>query len=72
MNSVYTCTSFAGHYPVGVAAVIVAANPQRAADLLNYALIEKKLDGDVKPEDMIKLCNTPDGESGKILNDGNY
>jgi hypothetical protein len=43
-----------------------------AADVLNYALIEKKLTGDVKPEDMVKLCDTPDGERGNILNDGDY
>lgn len=72
MNSVYTCTSFKGYCPVGVAAVIVAETPERAADVLNYSLIEKGLTGDVKPEDMVKLCDTPDGERGKILCDGNY
>ena len=72
MNSVYTCTKFKGFYPVGVAAVIVAANPERAAELLNYALIEKVLAGDVRPEDMIRLCATPNDERVKILCDGNY
>ena len=72
MNNVYTCTGFSGFWPVGTAAVIVAASPERAAEILNYALIEKKLAGGVKPEEMFKLCETPDGERCKILCDGDY
>jgi len=65
----YTCTTFTGHYPVGVAAVVRALTPRTAASRLNRELIRGGLPGDAKTEDMVEL---EDDETVRILADGNY
>lgn len=68
---VYTCTYHDGHYPVGVASVIVANNLTEAHDLLDDELEKFGL----KPwiESNYRLwavdLTKPNAE---ILNDGNY
>lgn len=69
---VFTSTSFKGHWPVGVSAIIVARNKARALELLNYALEAAGLQQDnvltAKDLDEVKT----DVESCEILQDGNY
>ena len=68
--NVYTCTSFKGHWPTGVAAVIVAKNEEQAAALLEEELatvgLRQKLD--VSQFEDISV-NSP---RAYILVDGNY
>jgi len=66
---IFTCTGFKGHYPVGTAAVVRAANQAEAADKLNAELISIGLHGGVSPEAMIQFTNKTDVA---ILCDGNY
>ena len=64
---VWTNNQFKGLWPVGTAAVVVAANPIRAATLLNEALVEMGLEPTARVDDMkpvktskecvIILCN---------------
>lgn len=67
---IYTCTKFTGHYPVGVAAVIAANNPEEALASLNLALVGAGLSGDAKLEDIRHFDHQTTYVS--ILNDGNY
>jgi hypothetical protein len=67
---VWTCTNFEGVYPTGVAAVIVADNAARAAQLLNKELISKKMPGGVKSRDMQEVKT--DKELVIVLSDGDY
>lgn len=68
---VFTCTNFTGHYPVGVAAVVIAETAEDAAEDLNYKLRERGLPGDATPQSMMEF--PADGrESIRILCDGNY
>lgn len=67
---VYTNTTFEGHYPVGSAAVVVARNKSEAADWLNTDLVERGLNGNVKPEDMHELPT--DRKCSVVLCDGDY
>jgi len=68
---VFTYTSFTGHYPVGVAAVVIAEDAEEAADNLNFKLKAAGLKGDARPVDM-EPFPTDCRESIRILNDGNY
>ena len=70
-KNIYTCTTFTGQYPVGVAAIVTADTQEKAAWLLNSELQLRGLPGDAKPEDMIPY---PAGDPNdcRILNDGNY
>lgn len=68
--NIYTCTKFTGHYPVGVAAVIAANNPEDALSALNNALVGAGLTGDAKLEDIRPFDHQTTYVS--ILNDGNY
>lgn len=72
MNSlkVFTNTGFEGHYPVGVAAVIVAKDKHDAAILLSNALFDAGLDPNVTEENMIEINLTE--EYASVLCDGNY
>lgn len=67
----FTCTKFTGHYPVGVAAVVIAEDQEDAADMLNSKLISYHLVGDAKPEDMIQFPAN-EMESVRVLCDGEY
>ncbi len=75
---VYTCTEFKGFYPVGTAAVIVAASRLQALRILQYdlkvkhGLTGKRGDGsDLTIDDLIHLPISIMA-SVQILNDGNY
>ena len=67
---IYTCNNFTGHWPVGTAAVVVAANPIEASILLNKELVKGRLDGDATPDDMWEL--SADTEKVRILCNGDY
>jgi len=68
---VWTITGFEGFYPVGTAAVVVAASAVEAAMLLRTVLANAGLVvSGIKPEHFELLCtNRP---SVVVLNDGNY
>lgn len=66
---VYTCDNFEGHYPVGAAAVIVAANPLAAKLMLEDHLREIGLP-QTKPNLEIKELPMKPGVT--VLVDGNY
>jgi hypothetical protein len=66
---VFLCNNFAGHWPVGTAAVIVAPNEATARDLLDAGMIARGLKPDptatiTKLDTSAPLC--------VILNDGDY
>ena len=67
---VFTNTAFEGHYPVGVAAVIIAKNKHDAAILLSNALFDAGLDPNITSENMIEINSNE--EHAVILCDGNY
>lgn len=69
-NNIYTCKTFAGFYPVGTAAVVVAKDNSMATSLLNSALEKHGLIGDVKESELIILDTSK--EQVLILNDGEY
>ena len=67
---VWTCTKFLGHWPVGVAAAVVAETAERAAHLLN---VELNIRGPeqyrpMTADDMVPMQSD---ESVRILCDGN-
>lgn len=68
---VFTTTTFTGHWPVGVAAVIVANDRGHAKRLLLAELSNRKIKqkdiGDIEFE----LVDTAKAEA-HILNDGDY
>jgi len=68
--NVYFNNCFTGHYPVGTAAVVVAENPEEAAEALNRSLVDMGLEETAVPGEMVLLSTT--FESVTILNDGNY
>lgn len=70
--NVYYNNTFEGHYPVGVAAVVIAQNPEIAADMLNEHLksIGLEQEDPVVAAQMTRITTaTP---KVVILNDGNY
>ena len=67
---VYTCTGFAGFWPVGTSAVVVADTPEGASALLNAALKERGLDGDSTAASMREVKT--EEPNATILCDGNY
>lgn len=67
---VWTNTEFTGRYPVGTAAVVVAATAEDAARFLNSALAERGLGSSAKAEQFVRLITSK--EAVVILNDGNY
>lgn len=62
--------TFTGHWPVGSAAIVVAADQEDAARLLRLTLIKSGLKGDVEIKDMVHV-NTRQFQA-IILCDGNY
>jgi len=66
--ALYVCTDFEGHYPVGVAAIIVARDWKHARKLLDDELAERGL-----PTGKGKISLQDMGEPyAAILCDGNY
>lgn len=66
--AVWTCTDHAGHYPVGVASVVVAETGDQACDLLNAELVNRGL----KPGGYSMVELRTDRPRAVVLNDGNY
>jgi hypothetical protein len=65
---VFTCTDHKGHWPVGVASVVIAANETEARRLLDIALLEEGLD-----VDEYSLREIPANEPrAVVLNNGEY
>jgi hypothetical protein len=66
----FSHTSFGGHYPVGVAAVVVAEDKKQAKSLLEADLKMAGLPQEISEDDLDEIGL----ESPKsiILNDGNY
>lgn len=67
---IYTCTKFKGHWPVGVAAVVVAKTRTQACLLLEFELEKAGLPQTITWDDMQFLCTTE--ARAVILNDGEY
>jgi len=67
---VWTNNQFKGLWPVGTAAVVVAANATRAAELLNEELVEMGLEPTARVDDMKPVKTTEEGVV--ILCDGDY
>jgi len=67
---VWTCTEFAGHYPVGTAAIVVAETAEQAADELNRELRRRCLSGAVTHEQMREFETETPG--ALVLADGDY
>jgi hypothetical protein len=67
---VFTHTSFSGHWPVGVAAVVVAESEQQALEILNAALKSFGLPGDATTNGLKKVDTS--SVQAVILNDGDY
>lgn len=66
---VWTCVEFAGHWPVGTAAVVVADTAAQAAHRLGEVLKERGLSQVVAPESMLLVPNKP---CVLLLRDGDY
>ncbi len=67
----YICTDHACHYPVGVASVVVAADVDRARELLDLALIARGLKGSERePYTLIEMDLREEG--ARVLCDGEY
>lgn len=67
---VWTNTKFEGHWPVGVAAVVVAETPQMAAAVLNQKLEAHGLSKTAVPDQFELLPTTH--TLAIVLNDGDY
>lgn len=72
--NVYTCNNFRGHYPVGSAAVVVAADHEHGANLLEQLLTAQGLSQIVAPGQLTFFCEAGDGVSAnaRILVNGEY
>ncbi len=66
----WTINKFLGHWPVGTAAVVVAATPTEAARYLERRLSNMGLKQHIDPNDFQELP-LEDGVV-EVLNDGNY
>lgn len=69
MNKVFICTDHDGHWPVGVASIIVAPNEATARNALRNKLNELGLKGD-EPFTLQELDTSK--AQVAILRDGNY
>lgn len=67
---VWTNTKFDGHYPVGVAAVVVADTAMQAAAVLNQKLLAHGLKATAKDEQFERLQTTH--QMAVVLCDGDY
>ncbi|MNV65868.1 hypothetical protein D3C71_1585900 [compost metagenome] len=63
----WTCAEFAGHWPVGCAAVVAEDSAEAAAKVLGLVLRERGLAQTINPEQMIEFVG-----GVRILCDGNY
>ena len=66
--NVYTCTDHDGHWPVGVASVVVANDVVEATNLLAHALADVGLDLKAFTLTVLDLTHP----HAVILNDGSY
>lgn len=69
--NVYTNTLFQGHWPVGVAAVVVAESPEEAALLLEIELQDRHLPMQTIDPASFILVDTSK-PAAIIVQDGNY
>lgn len=72
---IFTCKTFTGHYPVGVAAVVAANDAETAAAVLNDHLKQDfMLPGDAKASDMVEfqIPSWTNQTAVRVINDGNY
>jgi hypothetical protein len=68
----FTCTDFTGHWPVGTAAIVLAADEDAARELLRALLAESGL-GRQNENEPLKLTEIDINTANAIiLNDGNY
>lgn len=67
---IFTCTQFRGHWPVGVAAVVVAPSIEDAIGMLAGALSEKGLQQDLDAAQFSEIDTSV--PQALVLNDGNY
>jgi hypothetical protein len=67
---VFTNTEFSGHWPVGTAAVVVAADADAAAFLLEKQLAKQGLSQKIKATEMVEIDLTTQGVT--VLRDGDY
>lgn len=65
----FTCTDHAGHWPVGVASIVLAEDEEEAWKQLSFALALKGLSGD-KPFTLVEVPLTT--KTAIVLNDGDY
>ena len=68
--NIYTYTDFKGHWPVGVAAVMVAENRDQAVELLEKRLNRIGLAQTIDSKKVILVSTS--SPHVLILNDGNY
>jgi hypothetical protein len=68
MLNVYAITGFAGHWPVGTAAVVLAESREEAAGLLADALERQGLSQKIDSADFIELST----KQALVLCDGDY
>jgi hypothetical protein len=69
MANIYLCNDFAGAYPVGTAAVVVARNERTARKLLDAELVKRHL---VQHAPFTLTLLDDEKEAVLILNDGTY
>lgn len=65
----FKCTDFEGHWPVGVAAIVMAETEEQARDLLAMDLKAQGL-GEQDEFNLVEVSTNAAGVH--ILNDGNY
>ncbi len=69
MMNIYVCTDHDGHYPVGVASVVVAASEREAVELLRAEIVSHGLDGN-KPFTLQRI--QAEKPQALVLRDGDY
>lgn len=67
---VWVITGFAGHWPVGTSAVVVAEDAVQAAEMLKADLKSQQLGYDITPEQFEEL--DADKAETYVLNNGDY
>ena len=68
--AVFVNSAFEGHWPVGVAAVVIANTAIEAAELLNDELQKRGLRRSATREQFVKLAD--DKHQAVVLCDGDY
>lgn len=69
--TVYANTLFEGHWPSGVAAIVIANSPKEAALLLEIAIQEQKLPQQTVDHASFYVIDTTE-PAAIILTDGSY